>query len=173
MSVQRELAEIPEADAALAFLGEAYRARLKRTGRSVEHPIAVGRVLADDGQPPRLVVAGILHDVLEDTDATATELEDAFGAETARLVVALTQDPSIQGYRKRKAALRRQIVAAGPEAAAVSLADKVAKLQTERSRPANRKLAHYRETLDAIERRYGSSRLSALLREQLDRYPAD
>jgi len=144
----RELAEIPEAGAALAFLGEAYRTRLKRAGRSVDHPIAVGRVLANDGQPPRLVVAGILHDVLEDTDATATELEDAFGAETARLVVALTQDPSIEKYQKRKAALRTQIVAAGPEAAAVSLADKVAKLQSEHSRPANRKLAHYRETLE-------------------------
>ena len=173
MRVQRKLDEIPEAGAALAFLCEAYRTRLKRAGRSVEHPIAVGRVLVDDGQPPRLVVAGILHDVLEDTEATATELEDAFGAETARLVVALTQDPSIEKYRERKAALRTQIVAAGPEAAAVSLADKVAKLQSEQSRPANRKLAHYRETLDAIERRYGVSRLSALLREQLDRRSAD
>jgi (p)ppGpp synthase/HD superfamily hydrolase len=170
--MHRELSDIPGADEALTFLNEAYRARLKREGRGAEHPIAVAQLLADDGQPPRVVVAGILHDVLEDTDATAAELEDAFGADVARLVAALTQDSAIGGYKTRKAALRRQIVEAGPEAAVVSLADKIAKLEGTQPRPASRKLVHYRETLDAIEGRYGSSRLSVQLREQLDHWPA-
>lgn len=171
--MDRELTDISGADEALSFLTEAYRTRLKRAGRGVEHPIAVGRLLVEDEQPARVVVAGLLHDVLEDTDATAAELETGFGADVERLVGALTQDSTIGGYKKRKAALRRQIVEAGPEAAAVSLADKVAKLQSSRSRPSTRKLVHYRETLDAIEARYGSSRLSVQLREQLDRWPAD
>jgi (p)ppGpp synthase/HD superfamily hydrolase len=170
--VDRELTDTSGAEAALSFLNEAYRSRLQREGRSVQHPISVGRILADDRQPARVVIAGLLHDVLEDTDATAEELEDRFGADVARLVGALTQDPGIGGYKKRKAALRHQIIEAGPEAAAVSLADKVAKLQSSRSRPATRKLVHYRETLVAIEERYGSSRLGVQLREQLDRWPA-
>lgn len=138
----------------------------------MEHPIAVAQLLADDGQPPRVVVAGILHDVLEDTGATRAELEDPFGVDVAHLVGALTQDAAIRKYRERKAALRRQVVDAGPEAAAVSLADKAAKLESGQSRPASRKLVHYRKTLEAIEQHYGASRLSALLREQLDRWPA-
>ena len=169
--MHEELTDISGTDEALTFLNEAYRTRLKRKGRGAEHPIAVGRLLANDGQPPRVVVAGILHDVLEDTDATPAELEDRFGGDVARLVGALTQDSSVGGYRERKATLRRQILDAGPETATVSLADKVAKLQHAQSRPAPRKLAHYRATLDAIEGRYGSSRLSVQLRRQLD-FPA-
>ena len=65
--MDRGLSEIPGADEALAFLGDAYRTRLRRAGRTVEHPVAVAGLLADDAQPPRVVVAGILNDVLEDT----------------------------------------------------------------------------------------------------------
>ncbi len=171
--MERELTEIPGVDEALAFLGDAYRTRLQRQGRTVEHPVAVAGVLADDAQPPRVVVAGILHDVLEDTDAAGDELQALFGTDVARLVGALTQDASIRKYQQRKAALRRQIVDAGADAAAVSLADKAAKLRSVASRPAKRKLHHYRETLRGIEQRYGPSRLSAILREELDRWPDD
>jgi len=169
VAVKRKLANVDRADEAVAFLDHAYRTGLRRAGRTVEHPIAVAALLADDGQPPDVVVAGLLHDVLEDTDTTPRELKNAFGPEIARLVGALTQDRSIGKYEKRKAALRAQIVDAGPDAAAVSLADKVEKLRSVESRPANRKLNHYRETLDAIEARYGHSGLSEMLREQLDR----
>jgi (p)ppGpp synthase/HD superfamily hydrolase len=169
--VHRELADIPGADAALAFLTEAYRTRLRRSGRTVEHPIGVATLLAEEGQSTPVVIAGILHDVLEDTDARRGELDETFGADVTRLVSALTQDPSIKKYRKRKTALRQRILDAGPEAAAVSLADKAAKLRSAQTRPAERKLEHYHQTLRGIERRYGSSHLSALLREQLDRWP--
>jgi (p)ppGpp synthase/HD superfamily hydrolase len=165
------LSEIPGGDEALAFLEDAYRTRLRRAGRTVEHPVAVAGLLADDAQPPRVVVAGLLHDVLEDTDATAGELQALFGTDIARLVVAVTQDASIRNYPERKAALRRQIVDAGADAAALSLADKTAKLRSVDSRPAKRKLHHYRETLRGIEQRYGPSRLSTTLRKQLDRSP--
>jgi (p)ppGpp synthase/HD superfamily hydrolase len=173
MTVARRVSDVPGADEALVFLGGAYRMRLRRPGRTVEHPVAVAGLLADDAQPPRVVVAGILHDVLEDTDATGDELQALFGTDIAQLVGALTHDPSIRKYQARKAALRQQIVDAGPDAAAVSLADKAAKLRSVASRPARRKLRHYREALRGIEQRYGPSRLSAMLREELDRWPDD
>jgi (p)ppGpp synthase/HD superfamily hydrolase len=74
-------------------------------------------------------------------------------------------------YGERKAALRRQILDADPEAAIVSLADKTAKLQSAEHCPKDRRIAHYRATLDGIEARYGRSRLSERLREQLERWP--
>ena len=158
-------------DRVRGFLADAYRTRLRRAGKTVEHPTAVGELLTDDGQPPTVVVTGLLHDVLEDTDVTPAELHKRFGPDVARLVEALTQDTAIVNYGERKAALRRQILDAGPEAAIVSLADKAAKLQSVEHRPKDRRMAHYRATLDGIEARYGRSRLSERLREQLKPWP--
>ena len=163
--------QVLDADEALTFVVDAYRNRLLRPERSVEHPIAVARLLADVHQPQRLVIAGLLHDVLEDTRTTANELGNTFGPEAARLVQALTEDPSITKYKRRKAALRQQILAAGPDAGTVSLGDKLAKLSAHQSPPRPRKLAHYRQTLEGVEGRYGPSRLSGLLRDELARWP--
>jgi len=173
MRVSAQLADIPGTGAAIAFLTEAYESRLQRAGRAVEHPEEVARLLADDGQPAPVVIAGLLHDVLEDTDTPAQALQDAFGPQVTQLVKALTQDPAIRSYRRRKAALREQILSAGRDAATVALADKASKLEQVRSSPAQRKLDHYRETLRGIEQRYGSSPLSELLRERLGRFGGD
>ncbi|HUA47993.1 MAG TPA: HD domain-containing protein [Solirubrobacteraceae bacterium] len=169
--MSEDLGQIPGVEPAIRFTQDAYHTRLRRRGRTVEHPLAVARLLAADGQSPRVVVAGVLHDVLEDTEVTGEELDGVFGAEIAGLVRALSQDPSITKYRRRKAALRTQILDAGPDAAAISLADKAAKLTSLDSRPAERKLDHYRATLSEIEQRWGPSRLSELLRAQLSRWP--
>ena len=98
--------------------------RLRRAAKTGDRPIAVGELLTDDGQPSTVVVAGLLHDVLEDTDVTPAKLHTRFGPDVARPVEALTQDTAIVKHGERKAALRRQIVDADPEAAIVSLADK-------------------------------------------------
>ena len=105
-------------DLVRVFLADAYRMRLRRAGKTVKHPIAVGELLTDDRQPPTVVVTDLLHDVLEDTDVTPAELH-RFGPDIARLAEALTQDTAIVKYRERKAALRRQILDADPEAAIV------------------------------------------------------
>jgi (p)ppGpp synthase/HD superfamily hydrolase len=164
------LSGTPGAGDALAFLAAAYSTRLRRVGRTVEHPLAVGRLLAADGQPAEVVVAGLLHDVLEDTDVAQDEVAARFGAHVTRLIVALTQDPALDGYRARKAALRARILAAGAEAATITLADKVAKLQVMPQRPRKRRLDHYAATLEGVEGRYGRSPLSDLLRGLLTRW---
>ena len=71
-------------DLVRVFLADAYRTRLRRASKTVEHPIAVGELLTDDGQPPTVVVAGLLHDVLEDTDVTPAELHTRFGPDVTR-----------------------------------------------------------------------------------------
>jgi (p)ppGpp synthase/HD superfamily hydrolase len=155
-------------EGARVFVEEAYRKLGK--GESIDHPLAAARLLHDDGQPRSLELAGLLHDVLEDTDVSRDELMTRFGPEVTRLVEALTEDPAIPAYDERKAALRRQILDAGCDAATVALADKTAKLAARRSPPQLRKLKHYRATLEGIENRYGESRLSEMLRNQLDRF---
>ena len=157
-----------ELEAALAFLEEAYD---RRSDRTIDHSLDVAQMLASEGQPLAVVIAGLLHDVVEDTRVTAGELRERFGAEVADIVAALTEDEGIADYEARKAALRRRTVAAGREAAKVALADKLSKVAGLESRPGPRRLAHYRATLDAVEAAYGPSPLSTRLREQLDRWP--
>jgi (p)ppGpp synthase/HD superfamily hydrolase len=165
------LRDTPGIELAMAFARDAYGTRLRRGRRTVEHSIAVAELLADADAPPTVVIAGLLHDVLEDADVAAEEVQDRFGREVARIVRALTQDPAIEDYAERKAALRRQTITAGRAAATIALADKVAKLKVSPDPPKKRKLRHYAATLQAVEDQYGRSPLSEHLREQLDRWP--
>jgi (p)ppGpp synthase/HD superfamily hydrolase len=148
-------------DQVLGFLSDAYG------HKPVDHPLAVANLLRDARQPNRVVVAGLLHDVLEDTNVTADQLRRRFGAPIAELVEALTEDGGISDVRQRKAALRRQILDAGPSAATIALADKAAKLSESQLHMNPRRFEHYRDTLEGVERRYGRSRLSELLRRRL------
>lgn len=100
----------------------------------IVHPLEVAALLHNSGEPDEVVAAGVLHDVVEDTDATVAELERRYGARVAALVAALTEDESIESYPARKQALRDQVRAAGPEAGAVYAADKVAKVRELRAR---------------------------------------
>lgn len=148
----------------LAFLSAAYG------HRPLDHPLAVAALLREAHQPQRVVVAGLLHDVLEDTPVTAAEIRRRFGTPVSALVEALTEDGAIEDGRQRKAALRRQILDAGPSAATIALADKAAKLSEPDLQMNPRRLEHYRSTLEGVERRYGHSRLSELLRRRLSAY---
>ncbi len=156
---------------ARTFVEDAYRTR-RLDDATFEHPLDVARLLEESGQRETVVLAGLLHDVLEDTAVTAAELHERFGAEVTGLVEALTQDPAIDDYHERKAALRTQVLSSGRDAATVALADKAAKLERETARPRQRRLDHYRATLDGIEHRFGPSPLSVRLRSDLERFGA-
>ena len=148
----------------LSFLSEAYG------HRPLDHPLAVAQLLREARQPQRVVVAGLLHDILEDTTVTADEVRRRFGSPVSELVEALTEDGAIDDVRQRKAALRQQILDAGPSAATIALADKAAKLSQPDMHMSPRRLEHYRSTLEGVERRYGHSHLSELLRRRLADY---
>ena len=125
----------------------------------VTHPVEVASLLSEAGYPDHVVATGVLHDVLEDTDAERAEIESTFGPEVAGLVDSLTEDESIEDPRERKAALRLQVAQAGDEAAAVFAADKVSKAREMRLRAERgplgeadaAKIEHYTESLDLLE----------------------
>jgi (p)ppGpp synthase/HD superfamily hydrolase len=100
----------------------------------VTHPVEVACLLHEAGYEDEVVAAGVLHDVLEDTDAQQSDLEDRFGRRVAELVEAVTDDPTIEDHAERKAALRRQVAEAGECAAVVFAADKVSKARELRVR---------------------------------------
>src|SRR5215217_3316648 len=98
------------------------------------HPVEVACLLHEAGYSDEVVAAGVLHDVLEDTEVERSELEQRFGAEVAGLVAAVSDDPAIEDRADRKAALRVQVAVAEENAAAVFAADKVSKARELRVR---------------------------------------
>lgn len=107
--------------------------------------VAVLLAEASDGRDPELVIAGVLHDALEDTDATVGELEALFGAPVAALVAEVTDDKSLP-----KAERKRLQVANAPgksdRAKRIKLADKISNLRSlQESRPAGWSVQRCRE----------------------------
>lgn len=133
-----------------AELDAAYRGVRVKAGKGAAHARAVARVLRDAGCSEAIQIAGLLHDLVEDTDRTRDQVRRRFGARVARLVATVTEDDAIRDYRKRKRALRAQIAAGGPDAIDIALADKVATLThalDAGTRLPRRKLAHYEATI--------------------------
>jgi (p)ppGpp synthase/HD superfamily hydrolase len=133
-------------------LDDAYRGVRVKAGKGVEHAHEVASVLRAAGCSESVQVAGLLHDVVEDTPWTVDDVATRFGLEIADWVQTLTEDEGIGSYRRRKRTLRDQIAAAGAPAADIALADKIASLRylriTGRRLP-TRKRAHYEATLAA------------------------
>jgi (p)ppGpp synthase/HD superfamily hydrolase len=163
---------------ALAF-AHAYHAGQKRELDDlpfVTHPVEVACLLHEAGYSDEVVAAGVLHDVLEDTDAERGELEARFGRRVADLVDAVSDDPSIEDRAERKAALRLQVAQAGECAAVVFAADKVSKarelrLRASRGRFArgdDGKIAHYEASLEMLGEVIPGHDLVSQLRMELE-----
>lgn len=140
----------------------------------IAHPLEVARLLRDAGCSADLVAAGLLHDVLEDTDVSLAELEAQFGPRVAELVEAVSEDAGIAGYRPRKRALREQVRRTGGDAALLFAADKISKVRELEDGVARRAAAPGgRRGLEAGERlrleHY--ERSLAMLRTVLPRHP--
>ncbi|MDI3466839.1 MAG: guanosine-3',5'-bis(diphosphate) 3'-pyrophosphohydrolase/ GTP pyrophosphokinase, (p)ppGpp synthetase II [Nitrospira sp.] len=77
---------------AYEFSARAHEGQVRRSGEPyVKHPVAVAGVLTSLKTDVTAVVAGLLHDTLEDTVATADELQREFGNEVVHLVDGVTK----------------------------------------------------------------------------------
>jgi (p)ppGpp synthase/HD superfamily hydrolase len=160
------LRDLPLASAALRAAAELHRGQRREVDDApfVVHPLEVASLLYNMGYPDVVIAAGILHDTVEDTAAGIDDIERRFGEDVAALVRVMTEDPGIDAYRARKAALRQQIADFGPDATAVYAADKVAKVRELRAQgtcdpdvlaedntATSEKLAHYLASLEMLE----------------------
>ena len=155
---------------AIRFLLDAYAGARVRPGKGLPHAQTVADVLGDAGEDETTQLAGLLHDVVEDTPRTIDDVRDAFGEEVCALVAALTEDDEIERYTQRKHALRKQIEAAGSPVVDVAVADKVATLRHAvviGTKISKRKLTHYRAVLALGEAAGAPERLSGELAELL------
>ena len=112
---------------ALAFAAAKHEGHTRKGRDSslyINHPIDVAARLAGAGvDDPAVLAAALLHDVVEDTDATLDEVEERFGSRVRELVGALTDDKSLpQEERKRRQELHAPLL--DPAAKAIKIADK-------------------------------------------------
>jgi len=105
----------------------AVQQKRKYTGQPyIVHPAEVASIVASvPGSTPDMVAAAWLHDVVEDTGCTYTDIHLAFGADIATLVGWLTDvsRPEDGNRAKRKAMDREHTAQAPAEAQTIKLAD--------------------------------------------------
>ncbi|GKH46578.1 MULTISPECIES: RelA/SpoT family protein [Anaerotruncus] len=78
--------------AAYEVAREAHKGQCRVSGEPyISHPIAVSIILVDLGMDSECVEAALLHDVVEDTDVTAEQVQKQFGADVALLVEGVTK----------------------------------------------------------------------------------
>jgi (p)ppGpp synthase/HD superfamily hydrolase len=95
----------------------------------IHHPVAVAELLAEHGFDESTIAAALLHDVVEDSDASIDDIAAAFGPRVAHLVAALTEDAAIEPFERRKAEHRRHVEEAGRDALAIYAADKLSNIR--------------------------------------------
>lgn len=142
----------------------------------VAHPLEVAGMLHRAHYPDHVVAAGVLHDVLEDTDEDVRDLEARFGTKVAELVSAVSDDASIVDDEARKRELRERVRCRAGYAAVVYAADKVSKVREIRMAlragaprgPLDEKLRRHRESLAMLEQTIPGNRLVDLLRFEIE-----
>ena len=91
----------------------------------INHPIGVAaELVAANVEDPEILAAALLHDTIEDTLATPEDLEGEFWARVCRLVLAVTDDKSLDRDERRRLQVERA-PALEPDAKLIKIADKI------------------------------------------------
>ena len=114
---------------AIAFASDAHASQVRKyTGEPyVNHPIAVAQIVATVEHTEEMIIAAILHDVVEDTDATLDDIKKTFGQKVATLVAWLTDvsTPHHGNREIRKRLDRKHLAMAPPEVQTIKMADMI------------------------------------------------
>ena len=116
---------------AIEVAAEAHQGQYRKGTRTpyITHPYAVGLILMDAGCPEALIIAGILHDTVEDTDLTLEFIHERFGAYIADIVDGCSENKTLR-WRARKTERIEALRNASPEVCTVTCADKLHNLRT-------------------------------------------
>jgi guanosine-3',5'-bis(diphosphate) 3'-pyrophosphohydrolase len=132
---------------------EAHRGVRRRSGELyILHPLAVARIVADEiGLGPKGVAAALLHDVVEDTDYTAEDIEGIFCEKEASILNGLTKLEGVfDQTRSKQAENFRKLLLTMIEdirVILIKLADRLHNMRTLDSMPEHKRLKIAGETL--------------------------
>jgi guanosine-3',5'-bis(diphosphate) 3'-pyrophosphohydrolase len=149
----------PEADLGIIERAYIYSARVhegqvRLSGEPyLTHPLEVAGILTDMRLDVISVVAGFLHDVIEDTHAVPEDIEKLFGPEVRHIVSGVTKLSSLSFHssRARQAeSLRKMFLAMADDIRVIliKLADRLHNMRTLQFHKANKRKSIAKETLD-------------------------
>ena len=139
---------------AYEFAKNKHKDQLRKSGEPyIIHPIEVANILADLGLDDATVCAALLHDVLEDTDTSKSDLEKEFNNEVAEMVDGVTklsklkyasmEEQQVENYRKMFLAMGKDI-----RVILIKLADRLHNMRTLKYLTRDRQIANANETME-------------------------
>ncbi|MBI4639504.1 MAG: HD domain-containing protein [Candidatus Tectomicrobia bacterium] len=96
----------------------------------IVHPLAVAKTLIDCGCSEEVIVAGILHDTVEDTSVTLEDIRQLFGEEVAKLVEGASEPDKSDTWENRKRHTIEYLKTAPINILLVACADKFDNIKT-------------------------------------------
>lgn len=153
--------QVLELTHAIDFATEKHRGQKRKSGEDyITHPLLVADILIDWGMDIDTVLAGVLHDTIEDTDTTIEKIESLFGRDVSFLVDGVTKvSQARSGMRDissylpaTKDNLSKLLIAVGQDVRVIiiKLADRLHNLQTLEHMPRDKQLKIARESLEVF-----------------------
>lgn len=95
--------QVSKIQAAYEFANEMHKEQKRESGEPyITHPLSVADILVNLGMDTDTICAALLHDVVEDTEATLDDLKKRFGEDVANLVDGVTKLDQVALYSKEE-----------------------------------------------------------------------
>lgn len=159
---------------AYLFASEKHKNQVRKSGDPyIVHLLGVARILSELNTGPTTIIAGLLHDTIEDTDTTEEEITEKFGKEVCYLVQGVTKVTRLSDYHNVdfEAESHRKIfiaMAKDIRVIIIKLADRLHNMRTLQFQPPEKQKKIAKETRDVyapIAHRLGLSQVKTELED--------